>query len=36
MKYILVVLLTSLINFVNAQDKYWVSYKNKSASNFSV
>ena len=36
MKYILVVLITALINIVNAQEKYWVSYKDKSASNFSI
>lgn len=36
MKYFLVLLVTILINQVNAQDKYWVSYKNKAASIFNI
>tara|TARA_B110000914_G_C15486924_1_gene458541 strand:+ start:116 stop:1747 length:1632 start_codon:yes stop_codon:yes gene_type:complete len=36
MRYILVLLITALINIVNAQEKYWVSYKDKAASNFSI
>lgn len=36
MKYIFTIVLFFLINLLNAQDKYWVSYKNKSASEYSI